>query len=133
MCFPGGKIHGCLRLPPAEVTIVVVGRDWLAHVWQRCIDDQMMMAGVFFDRPGRCEPEAFQAGNYGYRAVNNGSVGGADDTGARRMCIGERGRGRNKQGGDTQAFEYGSDPVGWEIPGKVSRSCAPDCRRKTGL
>jgi len=93
------EIDCCLGLPPAEVTIVVVGRDWLTHVGQRRIDDQVMMAGIFLDRPGRCYPEACQAKNYGHGAVDGGSVGGADDIGARRMRIGERGRGRNEQGG----------------------------------
>ena len=118
--FSGRKVDCRLGLPPAEVTIVVVCRDRLTHVGQRRIDDQMVVAGIFFDRPRRRDPEALQAKNYGHRIFDSGSVGGADDISDRRRAIGERERGRNEKGGGAQGFEHGGDPVGWAVTRKDS-------------
>ena len=59
--FTWCKVQHGLSLALAEMDVVLVCRDGHIHRWQPGIDQDVMMAGIFHDDAGRCDPHTLQA------------------------------------------------------------------------
>ncbi len=61
----GGEFNRCLRLSPAKMDMILVGRNWKIHRWEcRDIDEEVVVTGIFHVHPHRGDAAALQPEAY---------------------------------------------------------------------